>query len=149
MWYLWNRRNEMIFNGKEVYHPVIVERTHRLAADSSSYMKRIYRGIKRHPWRNSKVWKAPPKCIIKLNCDASLGVEGWVGMGVIARDWKGDTLFAVTRRVRAHWSPIIAEGKAIELALQIAKRYGLTEIIIESDSQVLPLIQSIDLLHGP
>ncbi|XP_021774608.1 uncharacterized protein LOC110738505 [Chenopodium quinoa] len=137
MWNLWKRRNEMIFNGKEVYHPVFVERTLRLAADCNTYMKKIYRGVKRNPCRSPKVWKAPPEGTVKLNCDASLCDDGWVGMGVIARDWKGDALFAAARRVRAHWPPIIGEGKAIALTMKLAKRFGLTEIIIESDSQVL------------
>ncbi|XP_021737847.1 uncharacterized protein LOC110704374 [Chenopodium quinoa] len=137
MWYLWNRRNEMVFNGKEIYHPVIVKRTHRLAADCNTYMKKKYGGVKRNSCRSPKGWKAQPEGIVKLNCDASLCDEGWVGMGVIARDWKGDTLFAAARRVRAHWSPIIAEGKAVALAIKLAKRLGLKEVIIESDSQVI------------
>ncbi|XP_021771836.1 uncharacterized protein LOC110735975 [Chenopodium quinoa] len=137
MWNLWNRRNEMIFNGKEVYHPVFVDRTLRLAADCNTYMKKIYGGVKRNSCPSPKVWKAPPKGTVKLNRDASLCDDGWVGMGVIARDWKGDALFAAAKRVRAHWPPIIAEGKAIALAMKLAKHYGLSEIIIESDSQVL------------
>ncbi|XP_021748634.1 uncharacterized protein LOC110714431 [Chenopodium quinoa] len=137
MWNIWHRRNEMIFKGKEIYHPVIIERTHRLASDCNSYLKKIYGGVKRNPCRSPKKWKAPPEGIIKLNCDASLHEEGWIGMGVIARDWKGEVLFAATRRVRAYWPPIVAEGKAIALAVKLAKRFGLPEVIIESDSEVI------------
>ncbi|XP_021769886.1 uncharacterized protein LOC110734109 [Chenopodium quinoa] len=89
MWNLWNRRNAMVFNGKEVYHPVIVGRVFCLVADCNTYTKRIYGGIKKPSCRNPKSWKAPPEGMIKINCDASLSVEGWVGLSVIARDWIG------------------------------------------------------------
>lgn len=57
-------------------------------------------------------------------------------MGVVACDDKGGVLFAVSRRVRAWWSPRIAESKALLFAIKLAQRHGYENIIVESDSQV-------------
>lgn len=35
---------------------------------------------------------------MKLNADVLLVTEGWVGMGVVARDEKGEIIFATTRQ---------------------------------------------------
>ncbi|XP_021773653.1 uncharacterized protein LOC110737630 [Chenopodium quinoa] len=137
IWNLWTRRNELILNGKEMYHAMIVDRVFRLAADCCTYASKIYGGIKKNSYSSQKIWKVPPEGTVKVNCDVSLCVDGRVGLGVVARDWKGDVLFAVTSRTRAHWAPIIAEVNATSLAIRLAKQHGLSDIIIEADNQVL------------
>ncbi|XP_021742837.1 uncharacterized protein LOC110708919 [Chenopodium quinoa] len=87
--------------------------------------------------RSSKIWKPPPAGAIKINADASLAIEGWVGMGVVARDCEGKVLMAATRRVRAWWSPEIAEAKAVCMAARLAEAYGFNDIIVETDCQGL------------
>lgn len=66
-----------------------------------------------------------------------LATEGWVGMGVVACNEKGDVLFAATRRVHAWWPPEIADSKALLLAIRLAKRYGYGNVIMDLGSQVL------------
>ena len=39
--------------------------------------------------------------------------------------------------VKAYWSPVVAEAKAIAFAAKIGKRYGFHHIILESDCQVI------------
>ena len=56
---------------------------------------------------------------------------------MVARDCEGRVLFAASRRVRATWPVEIAEGKALLMALRLADRLGLQNVILESDSQVL------------
>ena len=75
--------------------------------------------------------------VVKINSDASLVTEGWIGLGVVARDVHGDVLFAATRRIRAWWPPEVAESKAILLAIKLVRSHGYGHLIIESDSQVL------------
>lgn len=72
--------------------------------------------------------------MVKVNCDASVFDNGQVGLGVVARDSKGAVLFAACRRVRCYWEPIIAEGKAVAMACRLARRYGLKNVIFESDN---------------
>lgn len=84
----------------------------------------------RVPWIVSSCkWVAPLDGIMKLNVDASLVVDGWMGLGVIARDSSsGSVLFAANRRMCAHWSAEITEAKAIEMAMRLGKRFGLHEL---------------------
>ncbi|XP_021768941.1 uncharacterized protein LOC110733229 [Chenopodium quinoa] len=123
LWNIWNRRNDMIFNGKDTY-PLL-------------YARQIYGGGKTATCRSSKKWVPPPEGTIKLNCNASLNVEGWVGLGVVAWDWQGEVLSAASRRTRAYWPPVVAESKAATMAVRLAKRFGLKDITLEADDQVL------------
>lgn len=95
------------------------------------YAQRIYAGSITRTQPSSSVWLAPP------NTDASLSEEGVVGLSVVARNNEGKVLFSVVWRMRARWPSNIAEAKAIYLAICWAKKQGLKEIIIESDSQVI------------
>ena len=56
---------------------------------------------------------------------------------MVARDNAGRVMFAACRRVRANWPVEIAEGKALLMALRLAERFGLSQVTLESDSQVL------------
>ena len=58
-------------------------------------------------------------------------------MGIVARNSTGHVIFSATRRVRAFWAPELAEAKTIVVALRLGKRYGLQNIILESDCQVV------------
>lgn len=75
--------------------------------------------------------------MVKLNSDASLVTEAWIGIGVVARNERGEVLFAAARRFRACWTPKVAESKALLLAIKLAKRCDYEKNTLESDSQVL------------
>lgn len=64
-------------------------------------------------------------------------MDGWVGLCVIARYSNGDVKFAANRRVRAYWTREIAEAKALELGVRLGKRFGLKDVILESDCQTM------------
>ena len=75
---------------------------------------------------------------MKINIDAALQTEGWVGMGVIARDDKGEVLMAVVKQVRNTWTVTIVEAEAALFGVQLARRFHYQRILIES--VCLPLI---------
>lgn len=53
--------------------------------------------MRREGGRSPRVWNPAPSEVIKVNCDASLAIDGWVVLGVVARDNKGEVIFAATR----------------------------------------------------
>ncbi|XP_048492142.1 uncharacterized protein LOC125493157 [Beta vulgaris subsp. vulgaris] len=132
MWCIWGDRNNKIFNGKSTPNRVLLNRTERLVEEASKYSMAIYQ---RQPLvsRSSRIWRPPPPDCWKINVDASLEVEGWVGLGVIARNQLGEVRFAASRRVRAFWTPEIAEAKAIEMGVRMGRRFGLANVVVESD----------------
>ncbi|KAL8136049.1 hypothetical protein AgCh_010592 [Apium graveolens] len=54
-----------------------------------------------------------------------------------AWDFTGSVIFAATKRIRAYWSPEVAEAKAIDIAVRLGRKYGLEEVILESDCKNL------------
>ncbi|XP_021736502.1 uncharacterized protein LOC110703051 [Chenopodium quinoa] len=138
LWYIWCRRNDRVFNNKDVPHLVVLERVHRLIEDCGKYASKVYGSVsKKQNRKSSKTWLPPPTDFIKVNCDACLKEVGWMGLGVVARDVAGVAVFVGTRRIRGCWSPEIAECKAIHFGVLLAKRYGYKKVIIESDCQVV------------
>ena len=136
-WCIWAERNARVFNNTTTANPIIMARMHRHIEEHDKYSKKIYGARSGVATSSAKVWKAPSRGVVKLNCDASLTSEGWVGLGVVARNFEGRVLFAASRRVRAHWPVEIAEGKALLMAIRLARRFGFQEVVLESDSQVL------------
>lgn len=137
-WCIWSERNEKVLNNTTTPNTVILVRLQRLISEHDKYAKRIYGSRIVGPRSSSaKSWQAPGAGFVKLNCDASLVVDGWIGLGVVARDDEGRVLFVASRRVRATWLVEIAEGKVLLMALRLAGRFGLQNVILESNSQVL------------
>ncbi|KAL2893419.1 Nck-associated protein 1-like [Bienertia sinuspersici] len=134
---IWSERNAKVFNRKVTLHAILVARLKRMVEEFGEHNNKIYgAAIVREPQSSNK-WRAPPAGVVKLNADASLATNGWVGLGVVARGNDGSVLFTATRRVRAWWPPQIAEGRAILIAVKLVRKYGLTNVILQSDCQHL------------
>lgn len=136
-WVVWSERNALVFNDAITPFPILLDRVNRLVAENGAYTKNIYPSRTPSACLSPRVWVAPLPGITKLNVDASLAVEGWVGLSVVARNSDGEVQFAGVRKVRACWAADLAEAKSIEMALRLAKRFGLQEIVVESDCQVV------------
>ncbi|XP_021770709.1 uncharacterized protein LOC110734889 [Chenopodium quinoa] len=80
---------------------------------------------------------ASPPGVVKINVDVALSMEGWVGLGAIARDCRGQILFSAVRRVRARWEPIVAKSKAVWFGVKKATDHGFRDVILETDSLLL------------
>ncbi|XP_048493028.1 uncharacterized protein LOC125493602 [Beta vulgaris subsp. vulgaris] len=114
MWCIWGERNNKVFNDKSTPNSVLLRRVDRLVEEYGKYAVNIYRQQGRVS-QSPRYWNPPSQGCWKINVDASLATEGWVGLGIIARDHLGGVRFTATRRTRAFWSPEIAEAKAIEM----------------------------------
>nr|XP_021852026.1 uncharacterized protein LOC110791585 [Spinacia oleracea] len=137
IWSLWHRRNKWTFDRASEPDCVFVNRVGRLVEDFGTYTTKIY-GKQLHGSGRSSGVRAPPSMeVIKSNVDASLCVDGWVGLGAVARNWKGEVLFAAVRRHQARWSPLVAESKAALFGLKKARQYGFQDVILESDSETV------------
>ncbi|XP_057248296.1 putative ribonuclease H protein At1g65750 [Beta vulgaris subsp. vulgaris] len=136
LWNVWVERNRRVFEHTSQPATVVGQRIMRQVEDFNNYAVKIYGGMRSSAALSPSRWYAPPVGAIKLNTDASLAEEGWVGLGVIARDSEGKVCFAATRRVRAYWPPEVAECKAIYMATRLAQAHGYGDVIFESDSLV-------------
>ncbi|XP_021860661.2 uncharacterized protein [Spinacia oleracea] len=134
-WVIWCERNNKVFENKVTPNAVLINREQRIVEEQGKYASRIYNRPSCATPRRANRWVAPPQGIMKVNVDASLAVEGWVWIGVIARDWTGKVLFAACRRSRAYWPVEIAEAKTVANAVKLGRRYGIEELIVETDCQ--------------
>lgn len=125
-------RNNKACNGQTTQMKVLLAHVDRLISEHNTYTQWVY--------KNSLPRQMPSENrynIIKLNLNASLAVEGWIGMRIVARDDKEGVLFVTSRRVRGWWPSKIAKSKVVRFAIKLTQRHGYDNIIVESDSQVL------------
>ena len=78
-------------------------------------------------------WKKPPRDSIKINVNATFK-DGNSSIAVVARDWRGEVVFACAKRVYFNL-PLQTEAKAIKWALSLAKSIEVVAMIVESDSK--------------
>ena len=78
-------------------------------------------------------WKKSRRDSIKINVDAAFK-DGGSSIVVVARDWRGEVIFACAKRVYTNL-PLQVEAEAIKWALSVAKRLEATAMIVESDSK--------------
>ncbi|XP_021858215.2 uncharacterized protein [Spinacia oleracea] len=116
-WCVWNERNQKMFENKTCPNAVITTRVARLVEEQGLYAACIYTQPSFAQRRSPNKWIAPPQGVVKINADASMVTDGWVGVGIVARDHTGAVLFSAVRRTRAYWPVEIAEGKAVAVAV--------------------------------
>ncbi|KAK9990307.1 hypothetical protein SO802_025292 [Lithocarpus litseifolius] len=75
----------------------------------------------------------PIRLLHKPTVGVRRGELNSVGVGVMVRDWNGQFLAAMSRKIHAPLGPPTAEAKAFELGLQFAKQLGITDFILEGD----------------
>lgn len=101
---------------------MLAQRVLRQAEEFDAYTKHMYFGSRRCIPSSSNKWCAPSQDAMKINFDVSLSEEGWVGLGVVARDSNDKVLFSAIKRVKAWWQPDIAEANAILMVVSCAKK---------------------------
>ena len=76
--------------------------------------------------------------VFKFNVDGAVFAKlNSVGVGVIVRDWNGQFVATICRKIHAPLGPLEAEVKAVEFGLQFAKQLGITDFILEGDSLIV------------
>ncbi|CAL1388227.1 unnamed protein product [Linum trigynum] len=78
-------------------------------------------------------WRPADLTPVKINVDAACFEGRGTGWGVVVRDEEGRCLLAGVKRSRIHWEPDLAEAKAIEYGLELARRFSWLEVEMESD----------------
>ena len=58
-------------------------------------------------------------------------------MGVLIRDFHGQVIAALSKKVCAPLGPLEVEAKAFEAGIQFAKDVGIQDFIVEGDSLIL------------
>lgn len=82
-------------------------------------------------------WVRPEFGTFKVNCDASVRRNGFVGVGFIVRDDQGGVIGSGVNRFQRNFSVDCAETIAVRSAMLYARSLGPEDIIVENDSSIV------------
>ena len=134
IWAIWMSRNAVVMNGDTRDSYGIT----KFAMQFYQEYKNAIKWDEKSDSREVQKWKKPPQGIIKINFDGSFKVaERKGGIGVIARDDKGDIVGAAQAINQGITDPLVVEATAAIRALMFAKDMGFTRIILEGDALML------------
>ena len=85
-----------------------------------------------------KHWHPPDQDSYKLNFDAAVfKASNTAGIGVIARDWRGEVIGALSQSILASHSVAYMEAQACQRAIQFAVEIRLHRVVFEGDSALV------------
>ncbi|XP_074303197.1 uncharacterized protein LOC141637622 [Silene latifolia] len=136
LWAMWAIRNDKIFEEEQRCPDVTILGLVRMVAEYQGYKNACVGGGGRVLAADvgSGAWSVPNVGETKINCDAAMFDGGEVGLGAVGRNALGEIVFVASRRCRAGWSVDVAEAKALEFGLEIAKRLEMEVVVLESDA---------------
>ncbi|XP_075645090.1 uncharacterized protein LOC142616088 [Castanea sativa] len=132
-WAMWGNRNDVRHGGKR-------KDGRTLFQWAVQYLEECRAAVEFSPTAQesnqlAQRWIPPPISVFKLNVDGAVFAKmNSVGVGVIVRDWNGQFVVVICRKLHAPLGPLEVEAKAVEVGLQFAKQLGSTDFIIEGDS---------------
>jgi ribonuclease HI len=96
-------------------------------------------------------WRKPPRGFMKFNWDASVDHSGKrMGVGLIARDDKGEFCAAVVSSMPFICDPKVAEAMAAWRAFVLCEEIGVHRAVLEGDSlNVVKAINSSEACWRP
>ena len=91
------------------------------------------------PTNNAEVkWRPQTQGWYKINVDGAVFVaQKEAGVGVIIRDEVGRVVAALSKKIEAPLGALGIEAKAMEEAVIFARDMGISNIILESDSEII------------
>ncbi|KAL0325468.1 UNVERIFIED_CONTAM: hypothetical protein Sradi_5116100 [Sesamum radiatum] len=129
-WMLWQNRNKRVMENK---HSSPIE----VVASAKSFLQDFQNCIVRTnpPGRfSAPTWSPPKSGTIKINFDASVVKElGGAGLGIIARDHKGNCVACRTKTLLGATDPEHCEALAVRLAVDLGIEQDWRNCLIEGD----------------
>lgn len=87
-----------MFENKCTPNNIIIERVKSLVEEQGNYVNSIYMPMISKQPAAPKKWCERPEGVIKNYVDASLRGEGWVGLGIVARNQEGGCYLQLRER---------------------------------------------------
>ena len=139
-WALWRARNEVVWNKRYTRVYVVIAQAkqyldqwrHAQKSAACTSFPQLYEGD------DSYCWVKPQESMIKISVDAATFQEfNASGIGMVARDDRGDVILARTMFLEGLRSVEMIEAMAVKEALSWIKNQRWQKVIVESDSLVV------------
>ncbi|XP_074306547.1 uncharacterized protein LOC141641799 [Silene latifolia] len=136
-WAIWEHRNKVIFDAKEVDPMVVIRRVGDVVAEIEGTEYEVRRERRRRDdERRSEDeggWRPAPSGCVKIKVDAGVKEGEGVSLGLVCRDDRGAVLWGISIVQDQVWEPHVAEAVAALEGVKEALRLGHRDIVIESD----------------
>jgi len=148
---IWLRRNKFIFEG-EFTHPNVVFSKASKSLDKFTKCNRIVHDLEQpaecSPGPVHQQWHPPPSGFVKINWDVAINEkDGWIGLGIVARDCKGCLFSARSIPINLQVAPKMAEVMAAFHAIQFSREAGFFEVIFEGDA--VQVVNEVNMQDSP
>lgn len=136
LWMIWFARNKLYFQNLELGSAVLQVKAQTLISDFEKAQRRMDRGLRRENNCAAR-WMPPDLGWFKINTDAAVSSSGKVGIGGVARDYRGEVAWCFAENVTLNLLVDDAEALALLRSLEIATAKHMYRVSFEVDSQVL------------
>lgn len=137
LWSLWNRRNKWVWEHVNGSAFGVKAAAINLLMDWKRAREAELVKVKNQTAAVKRQWSNPPTGWKKINIDAALFSDGFIGTGAVIRNDAGQFIRAKCGRMRGSWKPREAEALSLREALLWARELGLDQCIFESDCKSL------------
>ncbi|XP_074303350.1 uncharacterized protein LOC141637829 [Silene latifolia] len=144
VWAVWEVRNGVVFEGRDVQLRRVVARVRELLKEMeevevAAVEQRTRREQGERGTRPGEVrgWQKPSHGLVKINVDAGVKEGDEMGIGVVCRDENGTVQWGWAKRRREEFTARVAEAEAVLVGLQLAKRMKVRDICVEGDCKEL------------
>ncbi|XP_024038325.1 uncharacterized protein LOC112097362 [Citrus clementina] len=135
-WATWNARNHFLFKKEKLDALISIAKAEGVVEAYRKFKRTEQQQLESSNMEKPKQWKPPPENWCKVNVDAAIDHQSQrAGLGVVIRNDKGDVVAAAIKPSSFNGDVPFAEAEAIEWEMQMAKRAGITAVILESDCQ--------------
>ncbi|XP_045811195.1 uncharacterized protein LOC123905578 [Trifolium pratense] len=137
VWILWNNRNNWVWNNvKDSGQQLCGKAMHLWNEWDAVQQIRDRNNSRPQVHQQNTQWKQPEFGWLKCNVDAGFHIEqGVTSAGWCVRDYLGQFVLAGTSWIKGKCSIIDGEALALFEAMKELERWGLTNVIFETDSK--------------
>lgn len=146
-WAIWTRRNKLRVGEMAVSINIVAEEVWKQLQEYGS----SWQSPKVKMRKTKIVWKPPDLGQVKINFDGAMFEEiNATGVGVVARNDRGEVLAATTERIPIPDSVVVLETLVAKCAIQFALEVGFLNAFFEGDSETsIKAIRDQTFLYSP
>ncbi|XP_071923058.1 uncharacterized protein [Coffea arabica] len=136
LWQLWKARNKRVFQLVNEDAKVIIDKAQQEWIEFEEATGSQSRGFESTEQQrlSQHNWEPPMEGVVRINTDAAISAKMVrTGLGIVARNWRGDLVKARGISRRKKGEAATEESLAIRSALEMAQAAGWTKIEVQSD----------------
>ncbi|XP_057458358.1 uncharacterized protein LOC130749083 [Lotus japonicus] len=127
---LWEARNSLIFDGRQVSMDKLLQRVAGLLASPQPCPSSVVHDRR----RLASSWTRPRQGTMKVNVDASYRDNEGATYGMVVRNYLGEVLAAAVSHPTPAMSALLAEAQGLRWSMVMVRELGFMYVCLETDS---------------